>query len=206
MISISNRCFDFGFLFFDISMFLFDFSKRKIDFRMGRKEKGRFGWIDVLRKEINSEDFIEKLIDIITIFSLFLHPGVKVKTAEGSLELGVGGELTTLGQLIKKIVFVVVAEGNPVFQIVFIFKKKLAVRLRMSLLLCRHINFFFVLGLNLEQQLVAGFYLCCHLAGSHGKFRDRFVPIAGASLATRPLAVMFFVSAVVDNLKGVQKG
>lgn len=114
--------------------------------------------------------------------------------------------MTTLGQLIKKIVFVVVAEGNSVFQMVFILKEKLAIRLGMSLLLCRHINFFFVLGLNLGQQLVVGLYLCCHLAGSHGKFRDGPVPLTGADLATRPLAAMFFVSAVVDNLKGVQEG
>lgn len=142
----------------------------------------------------------------ITRLSLFFHLFSDIETTKSSLKFRVSGILAVFRQMIEEIVVIVVIEWNPIFQIIFIFEKKISSRFGLRMLFRRHLGFFFIFYVNLLQELVLEFYFSCHLSGPHGEFRNRFVSFASTGFTARSLTVIFFVSTVVDDLKRIKEG
>lgn len=138
--------------------------------------------------------------------SLFFHASVEVKSAKCPLELGISGKLTVFVKLVAKLVVVARTEWNTVFQVIFVFKKKVRGFFPRYLEPWKCFPVFFIFGSVFEEMLMFELNLSSHFSSAHGEFGDRAMTFAGAGLTSGAFLVIFFASAVVDDFEGVEVG
>lgn len=92
-------------------------------------------------------------------------------------------------------------QWNPVFQVIFVFKKKVGLFLAGPLNIVVPLAVFLVLGNLFKELFVFKFNFCSHLPSAHGELRDGSVPLVGAGGAS---GVFFFLPAVVNDLEGFE--
>lgn len=95
-------------------------------------------------------------------------------------------------------------EWNPVFQIVFVFKKKVRGFFSRYLNLRKRLPLFFVFSDVFKEMLMFELDLGSHFPGAHGEFGDGALAFTRTSLAAGAFLVIFSVPTVVDNFERIR--